>query len=82
MGIKHSKFKLPVCNSFQATVRDEQICYDIDLEQFKNESDLVKQLQKGLVLYLDYNEDRQLTVERNEENAAHVYMDTISTMIN
>ena len=78
MGTKHSKFKLPVCNSFQATIRDEQICYEIDLEQYKNESDLVKQLQKGLELYLDYNEDRQLTVERNEENTAHVYMDTIS----
>ena len=60
IGTKHSNFKLPVCNSFEATVKDEQICYEIDLEQFKNESDLVKQLQKGLVLYLDYNEDRQV----------------------
>ena len=78
MGTKHSNFKLPVCNSFQATIRDEQICYEIDLEQYKNETDLVKQLQKGLELYLDYNGDKQLTVERNEENTARVYMDTIS----
>ena len=78
LGTKHSNFKLPVCHSFQATVRDEQICYKIDLEQYKNDSDLIKQLQEGLVLYLDYNEDRQLTVERNEESAAHVFLDTIS----
>ena len=78
MGIKHSNFKIPVCNSFQATVKDEQICYEMDLDQYKNESDLVKQLQEGLVLYLDYNEDKQLTVERQEENKAHVYIDTIS----
>ena len=81
MGIKHSNFKLPICNSFQATVKDEQICYEIDLDQYKKESDLVKQLQKGLVLYLDYNEDKQLTQERNEENEAHVYMNTISMMM-
>ena len=78
MGTKHSNFKLPVCTGFQETVRDEQICYEIDLEHYKNESDLVKQLQEGLVLYLDYNEDKQLTVVRNEESAAHVFLDTIS----
>ena len=78
MGIKHFKYKLPLCNSFQATVKDEQICYEVDLDQYKKESDLVKQLQKGLVLYLDYNEDKQL---KANGNAAQVYMDTIS-MIN
>ena len=82
MGTKHSNFKLPICNSFQATVKDEQICYEMDLDQYKNESDLVKQLQEGLVLYLDYNEDKQLTIGGNEENAAHVYIDTISMMVN
>ena len=81
MGTQHSNFKLPVCNSFKATVKDDQICYQMDLDQYKNESDLVKQLQVGLVLYLDYNEDKQLTVARNEGNDAHVYMDTISTMM-
>ena len=81
MGTNYSNFKLPVCNSFKAKVKDEQICYEIDLEKYKSENDLVKQLQKGLVLYLDYNEDKQLTVGRNLENEAHVYLDTISMMV-
>ena len=81
MGTNYSKFKVPVCNSFQATVKDEQICYEIDLEQYRNEHDLVKKLQEGLVLYLDYNEDKQLTLEKNKGSEAHVYMDTISMMV-
>ena len=81
MGANYSNFKVPVCNSFQPIVRDEQICYELDLEKYKNELDLVKQLQEGLVLYLDYNEDKQLTVEKNKENSASVYTDTISMMV-
>ena len=81
MGTNYSNFKVPVCNSFQATVKDEQICYEIDLEKYKTDHDLVKQLQEGLVLYLDYNEDKQLTVQTKKENAALVYMDTISMIV-
>ena len=81
MGANHSNFKVPVCNSFQPTVKDEQICYELDLEKYKNELYLVKQLQEGLVLYLDFNEDKQLTVQTKKENAALVYMDTISMIV-
>ena len=81
MGAYHSNFKVPVCNSFQPTVKDEQICYELDLEKYKNELFLVKQLQEGLVLYLDFNEDKQLTVETNKENSASVNVDTISMMV-
>ena len=80
MGTNFSNFNVPVCNSFKATVKDEQICYEIDLEKYRNERDLVKHLQEGLVLYMDYNEDKQLTVEKNKENAL-VYMDTISIVV-
>ena len=41
----------------------------------------IKQLQEGLVLYIDYNEDKQLTVETKKENSALVYMDTISMIV-
>ena len=81
MGTNYSKFKIPVCNSFKATIKDEQICYEIDLEEYKSERDLVKQLQEGLVLYLDYNEDKQLTVEKYNGKSALVYLNTISMMI-
>ena len=81
MGTNYSKFKIPVCNSFKATIKDEQICYEIDLEEYKSERDLVKQLQEGLVLYLDYNEDKQLTVEKYNKKSALVYLNTISMMI-
>ena len=85
MGNNFSYFEVPVCNSFQAIARDNQICYETDLEQYKNhDRDLRKQLQEGLVLYLDYNEDKQLRVEKRkkrDENEAQVYMDTISIMV-
>ena len=74
---------MPVCNSFEAKVRYNQICYEVDLEQYKSNhsAKLKKQLQEGLVIFLDYNEDKQLRVEngtRRNENEAQVYMDTIS----
>ena len=81
LGTNYSNFKVPICNSFQATIKDEQICYELDLEKYKNELYLVKQLQEGLVLYLDFNEDKQLTVETNKENSASVNVDTISMMV-
>ena len=86
MGTNYSNFlKIPVCNSFQARVRDKHICYEIDLEQYRMEhKHILKQLQEGLVLFLDYNEDKQLSVKKGmkrNENEAQIYMDTISIIM-
>ena len=65
MGIKIEQFDNPVCNSFKARVLNDQLCYEVDLEDFKSSSQLHRQLKLGLVFFMDYNEDKQLIIENS-----------------
>ena len=90
MGTKIEQFKHPVCSSFQHIIRNDELCYQVDLNKFRNRATIEKQLKKGLVLLLDFNEDRQLKIDSpmsNEkksvftsdaENSAQIHLDTIS----
>ena len=63
VGMKANSFDLPVCNSFHPKIFKEQICYEIDIEKIKYKYDVEQDLKEGLVLFLDYNEDRQLILD-------------------
>ena len=92
MGTKVKQFNDPVCNSFAKKMHHDQICYEIDLEKYKDKKKIKNQLKYGLVLILDYNEDRQLydtntRVEKNEnkftptkENTVNIHLNTIGIM--
>ena len=93
MGKETDGFNIPVCNSFKAKVKSDQLCYEIDLQKFKNKKNIQDQLKSGLVLILDYNEDRQWIMKKqvlkkvgkkkifssNDENSVQIHLDTIST---
>ena len=68
MGIKVDMFDVPVCNSFQAKILNDQLCYEVDLNQYKDESNIEKYLKVGLVFYMDYNEDRQVVLKNKVED--------------
>ena len=58
-----------MCNSFKAKVLNDQLCYEVDLDQFKTQTSYLKRnLELGLVFFMDYNEDRQLVVEYDDDN--------------
>ena len=91
MGTKIEQFKHPVCNSFHPVIRNDQLCYQVDLDKFRNEDKIDDQLKKGLVLLLDFNEDRQRKLDpqvftynkksvftSDAENSAQIHLDTIS----
>ena len=59
LGQKIDAFEVPVCNIFWEKVWNDQVCYEMDLNHFKNENDLEDQLQDGITLILDCNEERQ-----------------------
>ena len=61
MGVKIDKFDVPVCNSFQAKVVNDQLCYEVDLNKFSDKSNIQKELDLGFNFFMDYNEDRQVT---------------------
>ena len=61
VGVKIDKFDVPVCNSFQAKVLNDQLCYEVDLNRFANKTNVESNLKLGLSFIMDYNEDRQIT---------------------
>ena len=67
MGIDIDEFDVPVCNSFQAKMMNDQLCYEVDLNRFSKKSKIKTELKFGLILLMDYNVDRQVTF-RQEEN--------------
>ena len=92
MGNKIDSFDVPVCNSFKAVLYNDQLCYQVDLEKFRDEEMLDKQLKHGLVIIIDENKDRQfLSKDREvsgtrnlfsleEENSIQMHLDTISKL--
>ena len=75
IGSKINGFDLPVCDIFKARNVHDQICYETDLQELKSRDSqgLGKQLEKGLLLVLDYNEERQIgylisKIQSNEMN--------------
>ena len=92
MGKEINGFDNPVCDSFEAKIRNDQLCYEVDLEKFKDKKRIKEQLKSGLVLILDYNLERQsetynpqnvikLESEEIDEKDVHIYLDTISKQV-
>ena len=57
MGVTSPKFSVPVCNSFKAKIREDQLCYTVDPNIYRVD-DIHKPLE--ITLLLDYNEERSL----------------------
>ena len=68
MGIMIDQFDVPVCNSFQTTILNDQLCYEVNLNQFSNKNYVVKDLRFGFNFLMDYNEDRQVTDQQTKKN--------------
>ena len=66
LGVKIDQFSVPVCNSFKAKIQNNQLCYEVDLNEYFTK-DLIKEgLEIGLVLLIDLNKDRQVKDLQNE----------------
>ena len=63
MGEKIASFNVPVCNSFQAKIQNDQLCYEVDLNNYADKNSIERQLTLGFNFLMDYNEDRQVAFE-------------------
>ena len=69
MGVRIEEFDVPVCNSFQAKVLNDQLCYEVDLNRFSDKDNIENELKSGFVFIMDYNEDRQInTIQGKKAN--------------
>ena len=65
VGVIMDEFSVPVCNCFEATILNDQLCYEVDLNRFSNKDNIGSELKLGFNFLMDYNEDRQVTFNRN-----------------
>ena len=65
VGVMIDQFDIPVCNCFQARILNDQLCYEVDLNRFSNKDNIGSELKLGFNFLMDYNEDRQVTFNRN-----------------
>ena len=57
IGKKLSQFQVPFCSLFRAKIFSGQVCYEADLNQFKNKIDWKTALKKGLSFIIDTNDE-------------------------
>ena len=96
VGQQIDGFGQPMCNSFQAKILNDQLCYEVDLNRFSNKDNIRNELKLGFVFFMDYNEDRHVTFDRGHEEVsiissqfinttttpeAFIYLNTIGAMI-
>ena len=63
VGVKVDKFGVPICNSFQARLFNDQLCYEVDLNKYSNNENIERELKAGFIFMIDHNEDRQVTFD-------------------
>ena len=76
MGIKIDQFSVPVCNSFRPKIIQDQLCYEVDPNEYKKllNND---EIELGLTLYINYNEERDTSFQSQNSNDNHIILDTI-----
>ena len=63
VGVPFDKFDVPVCNSFQAKILNDQLCYEVDLNRFAKKVCIEDEIKLGFNFIMDYNEDRQISMD-------------------
>ena len=67
VGVTIDQFDIPVCNSFEGKIINDQLCYEVDLNRFSNKVNIIEELKTGFAFIMDYNEDRQITFNQGSE---------------
>ena len=71
MILQTDLLKMPVCNSFKAKIFYDQLCYEVDVNEFvENESLSSAQVDLGLSFLVDTNFERQYSLEGSKKKKA------------
>ena len=70
VGVKLEQFDDPACHSFQAKILNDKLCYEVDLNLYSNQSNKAQEVEFGFSFVMDYNEDRQVTIQSNISKVA------------
>ena len=53
MGVMIDQFEVPVCNSFQTRIHNDQLCYEVDLNRFRNKDNVDTDYKSGFAFILE-----------------------------
>ena len=68
MTLQTELLKMPVCNSFKAKIFYDQLCYEVDVNDFvENESLSSAQVDLGLSFLVDTNFARQYSLDGSKK---------------
>ena len=57
VGEKFGNFQVPVCSLFRKKIFSGQVCYEADLNQFKNKIDWKRALKNGFSFIIDTSDE-------------------------
>ena len=77
MGTQIDQIDVPVCNSFRPKIIRDQLCYEVDPNEYKDKINLNGEL--SLSLFIDYNEDR-IQGEVEDSLEPFIIMNTIGNI--
>ena len=67
LGFHYPNFSIPFCSSFEPITLNDEVCYEIDIrERFPKIKE--EDLKLGLLLLIDFNEDKQFHSMREHED--------------
>ena len=94
LGVKIDQFDHPVCDIFTPVIFNDQLCYEANLDKLRDDLKFLTQLKMGLILIIDYNEEKQFEtyvgesksskhetkLKFTDDSAASIHMDTIGNL--
>ena len=83
MGVKIKQFGFPVCNSFKAKIVNDQLCYEVDPNDYAKSLNDKSVLE--LTLLVNYNEDRHtqsLEKKKKEDKFKKIKSFTVTKNVN
>ena len=88
MGVKIDKNDFPVCNSFEAKIFNDQLCYTVDPNKYRNVIDKGnsgKEDELSLALFINYNEDREVSftddLDNSQKSEKFLYVGTLGSRL-
>ena len=79
MGVKIDQFEVPVCNSFEAKILNDQLCYEVDLKSFSDKHNIINELKLGLNFIMDYNIDRQIAFNEKQKRTRNISLAAVES---
>ena len=82
LGRKVEGFQVPVCSAFTGKIVNNQLCYEVDLNRFRDQVDWEEALQSGLSLVIDTNDEYDVRKLLTEDGNIETQQDKLDSYDN